>query len=757
MTVRIIAAWQLRFDHRLCHLLPLPGRPYLQPGTAERCLLLLRELLAASQLLSEEQSGPERQQPSVLNFLATVIGCNADELASYAGMAAAPLWRQQQQQQAGEEQERQQDATAQLALTCVCDGLQLLIQLNHGAAGERLAACCLDALQGFAASAQAAAGQQPVTSTADGSAWQREAAPLQPLANCCSALAAAAAAGLLSAAEQHSCSEAAVAALNSVLSLQAAAAEAAAASGTSKHASGLAAYCHRLCWKAVHGLLLLLQQLQPAGDLVGSQQQQQSEEQQAAVLAAALNGLQQASHAPALAADYRGLLQQLRCCRLLLPAALQQQRLAQLVLAQRQEAATAGQASTDLGVALAAWVCSAAWQGYEAAAAAAKRRRAGLTAAVVSTCLHPALFSTAASDGSGPAGAATAAAALHGPSGPIQQLLGRLLRQGVKSWRTMGIMSLQARLQPAARACGASGLAGKAGVTSPKCDAFHSLLTPLANLFPPGVSCVACWRATPSWPSTTAPRCRPCCCGVQPTTPARAAWCVPASAELFNACMPCCWALGCRVALKQGSYLPGGALQLAVAGLTLAGCPSCAPPQGDPVDADAAAELASLMAPGDAKLSAAFASSPLAPRVAALCLLHSWVQQAQQAQQAGAHEAAAGQQAAAAAGEAGRQLWRQLLDLALHDAELSATRYSALSIVHRKKVSGRVGKCKPAQLHMFRVQACAASHFLGASLHSAQQPLNSLYHCCHALSAGAAVAGALRAQPTGARLRSRVR
>ena len=459
MTVRTIDAWQARFDHRLCHLLPLPGRPYLQQGTAECCLLLLRELLAAAQLLYEQHSGPQQQQPSVLKWLATVIACNADELASYASMAAAPLWRQQQQhqQQAREELGRQQDATAQLTLTCVCDSLQLLIQLNHGAAGERLAACCLDALQGCAAAASA----QAVGTGSSGSAWQRAAAPLQPLVNCCSALAAAAAAGLLSAAEQHSCSEAAAVALQSVLSLQVATAAAAAASGTSKQASGLAAYCHRLCWKAVHGLLLLLQQLQPAGPLVGSQQQQQSEEQQAAVLAAALNGLQQASHAPALAADYRGLLLQLRCCRLLLPAALQQQRLAQLALAQRQGAATTGQASSEPEIALAAWVCSVAWQGYEAAAAAAKRRRAGLTAAVVSTCLHPALFSTAASDGSGPAGSATAATALHGPSGPIQQLLGRLLQQGVKSWRTMGIVSLQARTRRACMRCICFGRQGR--------------------------------------------------------------------------------------------------------------------------------------------------------------------------------------------------------------------------------------------------------------------------------------------------------
>lgn len=439
-------------------------RPYLQPGAAERCLLLLNELLAAAQLLEISGRQGEQQHP-MLDWLAAVVSSGAEELASYASMAAAPLWQQPQQlQPAREEAGRQQGSTAQLALTCVCNSLQLLALLDccGGPASERLLACCLGALQGYAASAGAPStpGQQAAAGPSDGSAWQRAAAPLQPLASCGAALAAAMEAGWLSAAEQQptleAAAEAAVAALASVLSLQAAAA-AAAAGSSSKQTSGLAAYCHRLCWKAVASLLILLQQLRLAGPSHGLQQQW--EEQQAAALADALNGLQRASGAPALAADYRGLLLQLRCCRLLLPTTLQQKRVAQLALAQRQHAAASatGQAGSEPNLELATWVCSAAWQAYEAAAAAAKRRRSGLTAALASTCLHPALFSGSVSDGGSPAEAAAAALALHGPAGPIQQLLGRLLDLGAKSWRTMSIVSLQASTvlspQPAPGPC----------------------------------------------------------------------------------------------------------------------------------------------------------------------------------------------------------------------------------------------------------------------------------------------------------------
>lgn len=122
---------------------------------------------------------------------------------------------------------------------------------------------------------------------------------------------------------------------------------------------------------------------------------------------------------------------------------------------------------------------------------------------------------------------------------------------------------------------------------------------------------------------------------------------------------------------------------------------SCIVAQGDPVDAEAAAELLALVAPGDAQLAAAFASSALAPRVAALCMLHSWAQHAQQPMQP---DSPAAQQQQAAAGEAGQQILRQLLTLALEDPELSAARYSALGLTHRKKVRWD-GTC---QLHVQR-------------------------------------------------------
>ncbi|PRW33151.1 methyltransferase TARBP1 [Chlorella sorokiniana] len=198
--------------------------------------------------------------------------------------------------------------------------------------------------------------------------------------------------------------------------------------------------------------------------------------------------------------------------------------------------------------------------------------------------LQQALFGTSVAQGrSAAAAAAAAAAALHGPAGSLQQLLGRLLDLGAKSWRTMAIVSLQL--------CGLL-------VRHPE----------LAGHYSAPVQTLLLWGAADD---------------------------------------------------------PG---QSGV---------------GDPVDAEAAAELAALMAPGDAQLAAAFASSPLAPRVAALCLLHSWAEQAQQAQQAAGQQQAA---PAAAAAEAGRQFWRQLFDLALHDGELGATRYSSLGVAHRRKV-----------------------------------------------------------------------
>ena len=365
-------------------------------------------------------------------------------------MAAAPLGEQQQEQQQAAGHPQQPGTAAQLALGCVCASLQLLVQVRRGggAAADQLASCCLQTLQRCAAAAAAvaaAAAGQPVVPGATSGEWQRAVATLQPLAGCCDALAAAMGAGWLSGLEQHqtlaAAAEASETALDAVLVLQAAAAGAAAATGTCKQAGGPAAYHHRLCWRAIAGLLALRQQLQLA------QQREGWPEQQAAAFAAALSGLQQAAHAPALAADHRGLLLQLRCCRLLLPTALQQHQVGQLALARRQQvpaaATQAGQVSSSPAAALAGWVCSAAWQAYEAAAVAAKRRRVGLTAAVASTCLHPALFADAPVASSGVA-ALAAAAAVHGPGSPLQRLVGQLLEVGAKSWRTMSIVSLQA-------------------------------------------------------------------------------------------------------------------------------------------------------------------------------------------------------------------------------------------------------------------------------------------------------------------------
>ena len=99
------------------------------------------------------------------------------------------------------------------------------------------------------------------------------------------------------------------------------------------------------------------------------------------------------------------------------------------------------------------------------------------------------------------------------------------------------------------------------------------------------------------------------------------------------------------------------------------------------MDGETAAELAALIAPGDAHLAEAFGATKLAPRMAALCMLWSWVQQAE------AEARASTIASAAPAREAGLLLWGQLLDLSASDPELSAARCTDLGKVHRKKVS----------------------------------------------------------------------
>lgn len=400
-------------------------RPYLSAGAAQRSLLLLRELLSTAQALGAAAAAKQpadgsqqTQQPRLLDWLAAAVCAAADELGSYASMTAAAVW------QAEPAAADQAGRAAQLAAACLCGSLELVLALQGlGAPVEHLAGCCLDILQRFAAAApeqwwRGLQGAELVV-------WHSAAARVVPLGDCGAALAAAVQAGWAQGPEQRQVADeaaaAAAAGLDAVLLVAAAAAVAAGQQG------GLPVYVHRLCWKAAASLLLLQQQLHQ-----GQPQQQRWDEQQAAVLAAALLGLQQAQQSAALAADHRGLLLQLRCCRMLLPAALEQPRVAQLALAKRRApAAPAASDSASDGAALAAWLCSAAWQAYEAAAAAVNRRRPGMAAAVVATCLHPALFATAG------------AAAVHEPGGAVQQLLEVLLPLGAKSWRVMNIVSLQ--------------------------------------------------------------------------------------------------------------------------------------------------------------------------------------------------------------------------------------------------------------------------------------------------------------------------
>ena len=83
-------------------------------------------------------------------------------------------------------------------------------------------------------------------------------------------------------------------------------------------------------------------------------------------------------------------------------------------------------------------------------------------------------------------------------------------------------------------------------------------------------------------------------------------------------------------------------------------------------DPEALADLAALLRPLDESLGAAWAGSDVAPRVAALCLLHCWVR--------------AGEGSPACA------LWDRLLLLAATDADLASSRYQFKGPTHRRKV-----------------------------------------------------------------------
>lgn len=90
------------------------------------------------------------------------------------------------------------------------------------------------------------------------------------------------------------------------------------------------------------------------------------------------------------------------------------------------------------------------------------------------------------------------------------------------------------------------------------------------------------------------------------------------------------------------------------------------------LDGPSAAELAALMAPIDPELAAAHATSATAPRVGALCVLHSWVE-----------AGAAGDQDAATAAIA---VWDRLLLWATTDEDMIAVKYFHQGPIHRRKL-----------------------------------------------------------------------
>lgn len=333
-----------------------------------------------------------QQAGQLAEALGSTLAAAADELASYAGIAAAAtLWAQsrspaQPEVAAASAAQGEASRRAQLALSCLCRSLQLLacqpgtLALAGAApAGHRLAAGCLEALHSFGLVLQSQ--QQAAAAGGDVGHWQQAAARLLPMADCCAALSTAAKAGWLDGPSLAAAASAAAGALDAVLQLQGTALKAAAgaqAQGKAATASGtagaLAAYTHRLCWKVAHGLVLLLQRLHTQQPAQGHSQNWQ--EQQAAVLAAVLTSMERSAQLPAVASDARDLLFQLRCCRLALPAALASEDVARLALAHRrqreelpqqlQQQADASLGSAD--VELTAWLCQAAWQVYEGAA-----------------------------------------------------------------------------------------------------------------------------------------------------------------------------------------------------------------------------------------------------------------------------------------------------------------------------------------------------------------------------------------------------
>lgn len=86
-------------------------------------------------------------------------------------------------------------------------------------------------------------------------------------------------------------------------------------------------------------------------------------------------------------------------------------------------------------------------------------------------------------------------------------------------------------------------------------------------------------------------------------------------------------------------------------------------------DAESVAELAAVVSPTDPQLAAAYQATPIASRVAALCLLHQWATAEDTAQQGAALE-----------------MWGQLLEAASRDPEFASNKYIMMSAMHRRKV-----------------------------------------------------------------------
>ncbi|KFM28710.1 putative methyltransferase TARBP1 [Auxenochlorella protothecoides] len=219
---------------------------------------------------------------------------------------------------------------------------------------------------------------------------------------------------------------------------------------------------------------------------------------------------------------------------------------------------------------------SALAQGGFKALRRSSRRKTGLTAALVSTCLHPDLFDVGRYPG---------VACLHDPAtGPVHHLITQLLAAGRRSCRMASLTALQ--------------LAG-------------------------------CWSLHP----------------------ASAAHYTDTLREL------------CLYGFADDATALNGADDAVV-------------------DPETLLDLAAVRAPPDGTLAEAHAATELAPRVATLCLLHAWVQQAQQLGE---------DKLAADSRRAGHAAWAQLLHLALHDPELSSPKYQFKGTTHRRKASAGGG------------------------------------------------------------------